>query len=146
MSQAVRVGKPTMSIRVERNSYAKPSIAPADYPFDSLGELDGTNLRVMEHESVVVHRVMTHRTLETLSFDNTYACLPQAFFARLHPTPFSAPPYVAHANPAAAELIELDPKQCARAEFTALLEACRDHGVFDQMTELPWFILNRCLA
>ncbi|NGZ59757.1 MAG: hypothetical protein CV081_04550, partial [Nitrospira sp. LK265] len=63
---------------------------------------------------------MTRRTLETLSFDNTYARLPPAFYARLDPTPFSTPPYLVHANRAAAELIDLDPTQLARPEFTAL--------------------------
>ncbi|MCS6302227.1 MAG: YdiU family protein [Nitrospira sp.] len=63
---------------------------------------------------------MTRRTLETLSFDNTYARLPQTFYARLNPTPFSAPPYLIHADRAAAELIELDPAQLMRSEFPAL--------------------------
>lgn len=63
---------------------------------------------------------MTGRTLETLLFDNTYARLPQQFYARLNPTPFSAPPYLVHANQAAAELIDLDPAQLTRPEFTAL--------------------------
>jgi hypothetical protein len=63
---------------------------------------------------------MAGRTVETLSFDNTYARLPQAFYARLNPTPFSTPPYLVHANYAAAELIDLDPEQCARTEFAAL--------------------------
>ncbi len=68
----------------------------------------------------MVQKAMTRRTLETLAFDNTYARLPSAFYARLTPTPFSAPPYLVHANPAAAELIDLDPEQFARPEFTAL--------------------------
>lgn len=63
---------------------------------------------------------MTRRTLETLSFDNTYARLPQAFYARLNPTPFNAPLYLVHANQSAAELIDLDPAQLTRPEFTAL--------------------------
>ncbi len=63
---------------------------------------------------------MARRTLETLSFDNTYARLPQVFYARLNPTPFSAPPYLVHANQAAAKLIDLDPAQLTRPEFTAL--------------------------
>jgi uncharacterized protein YdiU (UPF0061 family) len=63
---------------------------------------------------------MTRRTLETLSFDNTYARLPPAFYARLNPTPFNAPPYLVHANRAAVELIDLDPAQLTRSEFTAL--------------------------
>lgn len=63
---------------------------------------------------------MAQRTLETLVFDNTYARLPQAFYARVNPTPFCVPPYLVHANPAAAELIDLDPEQSARPEFAAL--------------------------
>ncbi|MEK9139559.1 MAG: YdiU family protein [Nitrospirota bacterium] len=63
---------------------------------------------------------MTRRTLETLAFDNTYARLPQAFYARVNPTPFSAPPYLVHANRAAAALIDLDPEQFIRPEFAAL--------------------------
>lgn len=68
----------------------------------------------------MVHRTMTRRTLETLSFDNTYACLPRGFYARLNPTPFSASPYLVHASPAAAALIDLDPEQFIRPEFAAL--------------------------
>jgi hypothetical protein len=63
---------------------------------------------------------MARRTLETLVFDNTYARLPSPFYARLNPTPFSAPSYLVHADPVAAELIDLDPEQIARPEFTAL--------------------------
>ena len=63
---------------------------------------------------------MGTRTLETLSFDNSYARLPEAFYAKLNPTPFSAPPYLVHANRAAAELIDLDPGELARAEFAGL--------------------------
>jgi serine/tyrosine/threonine adenylyltransferase len=75
---------------------------------------------VAKSENVMVHRTMIRRTVETLSFDNTYARLPQVFHARLNPTPFSAPPYLVHANPAAAELIDLDPEQFTRPEFSAL--------------------------
>ncbi len=69
---------------------------------------------------VVIQKGMIQRTLETLSFDNTYARLPQAFYARLNPTPFSAPPYLIHANQFTAELIDLDPEQLTRPEFAAL--------------------------
>ena len=58
--------------------------------------------------------------LETLSFDNSYARLPQAFYARVTPTPFSTPLYLVHANQAAAELVDLDPEQLARPDFAAL--------------------------
>jgi uncharacterized protein YdiU (UPF0061 family) len=63
---------------------------------------------------------MGRRTLETLSFDNSYARLPEAFYARLNPTPFSSAPFLVHANRAAAELIDLDPEQIARPEFAGL--------------------------
>ena len=63
---------------------------------------------------------MAGRTLETLSFDNTYARLPEAFYARLNPTPFDSPPYLVHANPAAAGLVDLDPGQFNRPEFAGL--------------------------
>jgi len=63
---------------------------------------------------------MTRRLLETLSFDNTYARLPETFYAKLNPTRFSSSPYLVHANRAAAELIDLDPEQFTRPEFTGL--------------------------
>ena len=63
---------------------------------------------------------MSKRTLETLSFDNSYARLPQAFYARLNPTPFSEPPCLIHANQSAAALIDLDPEQFERPELAEL--------------------------
>lgn len=63
---------------------------------------------------------MARRTLETLVFDNTYARLPRAFYAKLNPTPFASLPYLVHANPVAAELIDLDPEQFERSEFAEL--------------------------
>src|ERR1043165_7902966 len=60
------------------------------------------------------------RTLEELSFDNGYARLPEALYARLNPTPFSAPPYLVNFNPAAAELLDLDPEQAKRPEFAGV--------------------------
>lgn len=63
---------------------------------------------------------MTGRTLETLVFDNSYARLPDAFYAKLNPTPFSSPPYLIHANPEAAALIDLDPEQFRRPEFAGV--------------------------
>ena len=68
----------------------------------------------------MLQRTMTRRTLETLSFDNTYARLPAAFYAKLNPTPFESPPYLVHANQAAAELLDLDRAQFVRPEFAAL--------------------------
>lgn len=63
---------------------------------------------------------MTRRSLETLTFDNSYARLPEAFYAKLNPTPFSSPPYLLHANRAAAELIDLDPDEFKRPEFAGV--------------------------
>lgn len=62
------------------------------------------------------HRV-TH-TLENLAFDNSYARLPPAFYAKLAPTALPEP-YLVSFNPAAAALIELDPQQALRPEFLA---------------------------
>lgn len=63
---------------------------------------------------------MAGRSLETLSFDNTYACLPEAFYAKLNPTPFSEPPHLVSFNPAAAELVDLDPNEAKRSEFSGV--------------------------
>ena len=63
---------------------------------------------------------MGDRRLETLSFDNTYAQLPGAFYAKLNPTPFSSGPYLVSFNAAAAELIDLNPDEAKRPEFAAL--------------------------
>ncbi|THJ25383.1 MAG: YdiU family protein [Nitrospira sp. CG24E] len=63
---------------------------------------------------------MPRRTLETLTFDNSYARLPGAFYAKLNPAPFATPPYLVSFNPAAAELIDLDPEQAKRPEFAGL--------------------------
>lgn len=57
------------------------------------------------------------RTLEELNFHNTYARLPESFYSRVTPTPFSKPPYLVSFNAAAAALIDLDPKEAARPEF-----------------------------
>lgn len=56
-------------------------------------------------------------TLETLTFDNSYARLPKGFYARLAPTPFAAPPYLVSFNPDAAVLIDLHPDEATRPEF-----------------------------
>ncbi|MHB1231302.1 MAG: protein adenylyltransferase SelO [Burkholderiales bacterium] len=56
------------------------------------------------------------RTLETLNFDNSYARLPQGFYAMLPPTPLPAP-YLVSFNESAAALLDLDPAQAARPAF-----------------------------
>jgi uncharacterized protein YdiU (UPF0061 family) len=60
---------------------------------------------------------MLHRPLEELTFDNTYSRLPQAFYAKLNPTPFSSAPYLVSFNPATAALLDLNPEEAARPEF-----------------------------
>ena len=64
---------------------------------------------------------MTHsHTLETLTFDNSYARLPEAFYAKVNPTPFSTPPFLISANPSAAALIDLDFHETTRSEFAGV--------------------------
>ena len=46
------------------------------------------------------------RKLEELTFDNTYARLPEGFYERVQPTPFPNPHLVSF-NPSAAVLIDL---------------------------------------
>ncbi len=65
------------------------------------------------------------RTLEGLRFDNTYARLPDAFSARLAPTPFTSHPYLVSFNPDAASLIDLDPKEVQRPEFVQYFSGAR---------------------
>ena len=55
-------------------------------------------------------------TLEELSFDNTYAQLPDVFYERVKPTPFPNP-YVVSVNPGAADLLNLDQGEFARPDF-----------------------------
>jgi len=63
---------------------------------------------------------MAGRSLEALRFDNSYARLPEAFYAKLNPTPFANPPHLISFNPAAAALIDLDPEQAKRPEFAGV--------------------------
>jgi uncharacterized protein YdiU (UPF0061 family) len=56
------------------------------------------------------------KQLEELSFDNTYARLPEAFYARVEPTPLPNPRLVSF-NPDAAALLDLDPDEARRPEF-----------------------------
>ncbi|HTL63198.1 MAG TPA: YdiU family protein [Nitrospira sp.] len=65
-------------------------------------------------------QIMGDRCLETLRFQNTYARLPSAFYAKLNPTPFTSSPYLVSFNPAAADLIDLNHGEAKRPEFAAL--------------------------
>jgi len=92
---------------------------------------------------------MGDRHLETLSFDNTYARLPDAFHAKLNPTPFSSPPYLVSLNAAAADLIDLDLEEAKRPEFAALL-SLRRLAAPEGEGRSPWLGLfdsdRRCLG
>lgn len=59
------------------------------------------------------------RKLEELPFDNTYARLPEAFYARVEPTPLPNPHLVSF-NPDAAALLDLDPDEATRPEFAGV--------------------------
>jgi uncharacterized protein YdiU (UPF0061 family) len=56
------------------------------------------------------------RKLESLTFDNTYARLPETFRQRIDPTPVPEP-YLVAFNLDAAALIDLDPAEAGRPEF-----------------------------
>jgi uncharacterized protein YdiU (UPF0061 family) len=60
------------------------------------------------------------RRLEKLNLTNSYARLPQPFHTRLQPTPLAGTRLLSF-NPAAAELLDLDPLEALRPEFTAWL-------------------------
>jgi hypothetical protein len=49
------------------------------------------------------------RSMDTLSFSNSFAELPQAFYSRVAPTPFETGAQLIHFNSQAAELLGLDP-------------------------------------
>lgn len=76
--------------------------------------------RVAESQEVVVQTTMAGLTLEEIIFDNSYARLADAFYAKLNPTPFAEAPYLVSFNPKAAELIDLDPDEAKRPECAAL--------------------------
>lgn len=56
------------------------------------------------------------RTLEQLTFDNSYRRLPGHFYSRVNPTPLEQP-HLISVNHAAAELIDLHPGEALREEF-----------------------------
>jgi uncharacterized protein YdiU (UPF0061 family) len=64
------------------------------------------------------------RTLEELSFDNTYQQLPQTFYSRLAPTPLSGA-FLVSFNPEAAALLDLHPAEGARRELVEYLSGMR---------------------
>lgn len=68
-----------------------------------------------------MHRL---RPLDQLCFDNTYARLPEAFYARAAPTPLKTP-FLVSFNRDAAALIDLDPEAAARPEFLEYASGAR---------------------
>ncbi len=64
-------------------------------------------------------RMPTLHKLEELPLDNTYARLPEAFYARVEPTPLPNPHLVSF-NPDAAALLDLDPDEAKRPEFAGV--------------------------
>ncbi|HEY0720631.1 MAG TPA: YdiU family protein [Gammaproteobacteria bacterium] len=56
------------------------------------------------------------QTLESLNFSNSFSRLGERFFSRLLPTPL-ANTHLVSFNPAAARLIDLDPREAKRPEF-----------------------------
>lgn len=63
-------------------------------------------------------------TLDHLPFDNSYARLPEAFHARIAPTPLRRP-FLVHFNAQAAELIGLDPEEALREDLSEMLCGAR---------------------
>lgn len=64
------------------------------------------------------------QTLDSLTFDNHFARLPEAFYSRVVPTPLAAP-YLVSFNTAAARLIDLDPVEVRRLDFAEYLAGNR---------------------
>ncbi len=56
------------------------------------------------------------RSIEALTFDNTYSRLPDTFFQRVQPEPFENP-WLVHFNEAAGNLLDLDPAEAQRPHF-----------------------------
>ncbi|HJU05782.1 MAG TPA: YdiU family protein [Nitrospiraceae bacterium] len=65
------------------------------------------------------------RQLEALHLDNTYAGLPDDFYARLPPTPFEESAYLVSASPDAAALLDLHPDELKRPEFVHYFSGAR---------------------
>src|SRR5260370_763834 len=59
-----------------------------------------------------------------IAFDNTYARLPDRFYARMDPTPVAAPKLV-RVNTALAEQLDIDPGELATPDGVAVLAGNR---------------------
>lgn len=60
------------------------------------------------------------KKLEELTFDNTYARLPEVFYHRVKPDPFPNP-HIISFNPEAAQSIDLEPDEVKRPDFAQYL-------------------------
>jgi len=59
-------------------------------------------------------------SLQSLPFSNSLATLDEKFYSRVKPTPFKSTSYLIHFNSDAAELLELDPAESKKSEFTKI--------------------------
>ncbi|MGH8455481.1 MAG: protein adenylyltransferase SelO [Stenotrophobium sp.] len=64
------------------------------------------------------------RRLETLNIDNRFARLPEDYYSRVQPAPLSQPKLL-HFNADAVALIDLDPAEARRSEFTEIFAGNR---------------------
>ncbi|GMR07355.1 MAG: YdiU family protein [Gammaproteobacteria bacterium] len=66
------------------------------------------------------------KSIEQLTFNNTYARLPEVFFSRVLPRPFEQQ-HLVSINPAVAEMLDLDPDKLNTPEQLALLTGKARH-------------------
>ncbi len=91
-------------------------------PFVNLSAIQVASDRRARHHLLMPHIARQPerlKPLEQLCFSNSYAQLPEDFFARVLPTPLAAP-YLVSFNPAAAALIDLDPAEAGRPDFPVI--------------------------
>ena len=69
------------------------------------------------------------KTLENLSFDNTYVTLPEIFYSEHQPTPLSND-FLIHANTTVAELIGLDSNEFKRKDFLDIFTTKKPFSAF----------------
>ncbi len=72
------------------------------------------------------------KTIETLTIDNQFARLDEAFYSRLSPTPLHEVKLVT-ANPEAASLLDLDPAELQRPEFLDFFSGKQRHPGFEPL-------------
>jgi serine/tyrosine/threonine adenylyltransferase len=68
---------------------------------------------------------MKLKSLESLTFNNTFAELPADFYSRVKPTPFNKPPYLVSFNTDVARLIGLDPDEAQREDLLQYISGAK---------------------